>query len=582
MIGQYTSRSTWVKPGIIGGLFRARRCFIAACSAMVLTQILSSPVLADEGIAMKEKVTTLFRISPEQYRRTIEDIFGSSILVSGRFEPQIRQDGLLAVGAKRSSVTSSGFEQYDSLARDIAAQVVDEGHRKILIPCRPRIQTATDNACAEEFISRTGRLLYRRPLTEEEVKNYVNVAAAATTPANDFYTGIATSLATMLTSPYFLFRHDAWELDPRRPTQYRMNAFSKAARLSFLLWNSTPDDDLLIAAERGDLHTRAGLIRQVDRLLNSPRLERGVSAFFSDMLGFDDFDTLTKDGTLFPKFTPKAKSDAQEQTLRTVISHLLKRDGDYRDLFTTSKTFLTSSLAALYGVPFVQDPIEIENGLPERWIPYEYPPGDPRAGILTHASFVALHAHAGRSSPTLRGKALRENLLCQTVPAPPGDVDFSLVRGNDPRYKTARERLTAHSTSPACAGCHKIMDPIGLALENFDAAGGFRLTENGAPIDTSGDVSGVKFSDAKSLGKVIHDDPAATSCVAERVFAFGAGHKPPPDDEEWLDIKREFASEEYRLKSLIRGVVTSNLFYSRPPVPEKEEAKQRAAAETRG
>ena len=143
------------------------------------------------------------------------------------------------------------------------------------------------------------------------------------------------------------------------------------------------------------------------------------------------------------------------------------------------------------------------------WQPYEFPPNDPRAGILSQVSFVALHSPPGRSSPTLRGKALREIMLCQRVPAPPGNVEFKIVQDtNNPEYKTARARLDVHRTNPVCAGCHKLIDPMGLALENFDGDGAYRTSENGAKIDASGALDGVTFTDAVGLGKAMHDNPA--------------------------------------------------------------------------
>src|SRR6185312_4533075 len=188
------------------------------------------------------------------------------------------------------------------------------------------------------------------------------------------------------------------------------------------------------------------------------RLEAGVRAFFADMLTFDGFETLSKDGMIYPKFTDAVSRDAQEQTLRGIVDQVVTKDGDYRDLFTTRTSFMTPLLASIYRVPLTGT---------APWQRYEYPANTPTAGILTQISFVALHSHAGRSSPTLRGRALREQLLCQKVPDPPGNVNFDLAQDTgNPDYKTARARLTAHRTDPTCAGCHKLLDPIGLALED--------------------------------------------------------------------------------------------------------------------
>jgi hypothetical protein len=216
-------------------------------------------------------------------------------------------------------------------------------------------------------------------------------------------------------------------------------------------------------------------------MLDSPRIKSGVRAFFIDMLQFDLFDTLAKDAKIYPKWTVKAAQEAQEQTLRTIVDLLLTQRGDYRDLFTTRKTFLTPLLGSIYRVPVAQ------NVAP--WQPFIFPEGDPRAGIQSQASFVALHSHEGMSSPTLRGKALREVLLCEPIPAPPANVNFAVAQDtHNPDFKTMRDRLTAHRTDPTCAGCHKLMDPPGLALENFDSDAGYRIAENGQPLDTRGEL----------------------------------------------------------------------------------------------
>ena len=513
------------------------------------------------------------RLSPDQYKHAIRDIFGASIAVTGRFEPEIRDDGLMAIGARRASVTDAGFERYDDLARNIAAQVVSERNRATLIPCKPRVATSSDDKCAQTFIATVGRLLYRRPLSKEEVRMQVKVASSSAQSLHDFYGGLALALSDMLVTPDFLFRFQRAEPDPTQPGKQRLDAYSKAANLSFFLWNSTPDEELLEAAESGKIHKQAELERQVDRMLKSPNLETGVRAFFADMLGFSDFETLSKDPTFFPRYTLKVKEQSEEQTLRTIVDHLIVRHGDYRDLLTTPHTFMTKSLAALYGVPLVD---RSDNGQPDHWQAFSYAPDDPRVGLLAQASFVALYSPAGRTSPTGRGKALRETLLCQAVPAPPANVDFKFVQDiSNPKYKTTRDRLTAHRSEPMCAGCHKITDPIGLALENFDGAGGYRTTENGVAIDTSGEINGHKFTGPLGLAKALHEDPAVTSCVAKKAYAFGSGRLPAEKDQEWVQIKTRFADSHYNFVELLRQIATSDLFYSVPAPPPVVAAADR-------
>jgi len=499
------------------------------------------------------------RITQDQYRQIIADVFGKTIKLGGRFEPDQRDAGLLAVGASQVSVTASGFEQYDDMARAIAAQVVDEQHRSVTVPCIPRSVQATDDACAGKFLGSVGRMLYRRPLSQRELAAEVKIASDVADRLHDFYAGLSMALTGMLESAQFLFRQEVATADAGDPSHLALDSYSKATRLSFLLWNSGPDPLLLDAAEHGELDTTAGLSKQVDRMLASPRLVSGVRAFFADMLGFTAFEGLAKDPVLYPKFSARVAADAQEQTLRTIVDLLLRQNGDYRDLFTTQTTFLTPLLGAIYKIP-----LTTPDDLPDGWVRYEFPQAAGQAGIITQASFVALHSQPGRSSPTVRGKALREVLLCQKVPDPPGNVNFALVQDtSNPAFKTARQRLTAHRSEATCAGCHKIMDPIGLALENFDTTGAFRSLENGMPIDVSGEIDGLKFANAQELGKAIHDNPAATACIVNRMYSYGIGRSATKEESSWIhtNLSKDFASGGYEIKALLRAMATSDQFY---------------------
>lgn len=501
------------------------------------------------------------RLRPDQYKQVIADVFGPAIRVEGRFEPDLRDGGLFAVGSGHVGVTSTGMEQYDAMARSIAAQVVSSEHRGTLIPCSPRSETEPDDACAARFFAKAGPLLYRRPLTREESRAAVELSNQAALTLKDFYAGLATSLAGMLESPQFLFRREIAEPD-RDSGGYRLDAYSKASQLSFFLWNAAPDPVLMAAAESGTLNSPSGLARQVDRMIRSPRLEAGLRAFFADMLQFDLFDALAKDSKIFPKWTFKIAQDAQEQTLRTIVDLVWTKRGDYRDLFTTRETFMTPLLGSIYRVPVPQGDA--------LWQRHEFAPGDARTGIQSQASFVALHSHEGLSSPTLRGKALREILLCEPIPAPPGNVNFAVAQDtHNPNFKTMRDRLTAHRTDATCSGCHKLMDPIGLALENFDSDAGFRSAENGVPLDTAGELDGVQFADAAGLGRAIHDNPATGACLARRLYSYATGRAPARRDMTWIRaLESSFASDGYRVPDLMRRIATSqDLYRVAAPVP---------------
>lgn len=542
--------------------------------ALVVTLLTAAPALPASPPSVGDPAAPMRRLTPEQYANIIEEVFGNAIELGGRFEPEMRVDHLNEVGAGRVSVSSTGMAQYNAMARTVAEQVTGPDNRHLMIPCTPANAKAPDDACAKQFLARTGRLLFRRPMTGREVDLYVRAANTATTATGDFYTGLSLSLSSVLSSPQFLFRQATVEPDPENKGGVRLDSYAKATRLSFFLWNSMPDEELLIAAEKGDLRSRRGVERQVARMIASPRLEKGVRAFFADMFQLDDLASLSKDSTIFPKYDAVVAKNAREQTLRTIVDHVVDQRGDYRDLYRTRKTYLTQALASLYQVKLIND---IPNGSPDMWQEFTFSPNDPRTGLLTHLSFVALHSHPGRTSATLRGKALREIVMCQKVPAPPDAVDFAVVQDtSNPVHRTARDRLLAHQANPVCAGCHKLTDPMGLALENFDGSGAFRTKENGVDIDTTGQLDNVKFANAAELGQAVYNHPATTSCLVNRMAAYGLGRPMGLSDREWVGaLTKDFAARGHVVPSLMQAIVTSPTFFqaeTRPPVTDARDA----------
>jgi hypothetical protein len=477
-------------------------------------------------------------------------VFGPEISVAAHFAPFRRTDGLLASGSASAGVTLAQMQEFQRTARTLAEQVVSPGNRDYLVPCKPRDAARADRDCARKFLLPVGRLLFRRTLDGPTADAVVAKSAAAADELQDFYGGLAVALEGLLMAPQALFVVDRAEPDPARPGYGRLDAYSLASRLSFFLWNAAPDEELLRAAQQGVLATPEGRAKTVDRMLASPRLEAGMRAFFDDMLRFDDLAVLAKDPGIYPVFGAETVADAREQTLRTLIDHLVVRRRDYRDLFTSRETFITPALAVIYGVAAAPG-----------WSAYASPADSPRAGLLTQVSFLAGHAHPGRSSPTLRGKALRELLLCQTVPRPPPNVDFSLLEDANSRLRTARERLDLHQSNPVCAGCHKITDPIGLAFEHFDGAGQYRAAERGAPIDASGVLDGRKFEDLAGLSAAMREHPQLGACLVRRVYGWATGGPTQPADKPVLDwLGAEFAADGYRLPDLLRTVALSNAF----------------------
>ncbi len=515
--------------------------------------------------AGNSSVVGLRRLSEQEYRNSIADIFGKDISVQGMFEPQIRISGLVATSTSVLSVTPAGFESFSKMADGIALQVTDESHRGKLISCTPKTATDADDACASEVLGHYGLLLFRRPLTTNELKARLDLARAMTKSSGNFYTGLRYGLAQLLQSPNFLFRKERTTRGDRT-----LEPYSRATRLSYLMWGTTPDSELLQSAQSGALNTAAGLEKQVDRLLASPRLETGMRAFFTDMLELDTFDTVSKDALIYPKWGGAMPPSAKEETLRTAIDLTLRENGDVRDLMTTRKTFINRSMAALYDVDFTFD---------SDWMAYEFSKDSGRSGIVTQVSMLSMFSHPGQSSPTKRGVALMDIFLCEPTPTPPANVDFSVINDTTGPLKTVRERLMAHATTPTCASCHNHSDPIGLSLEGFDTIGGRRLTENGQRIDLSATLQGKKFEDGAGLGQYLHDNPKFPACVARKLYAYAKA----VDSEEvepaaFAAAYKGFIDSGYRMRALIKGLVLSPEFFHAPASVEEASAGRLASS----
>ena len=533
---------------LVSGAFIAALAVAAAPRARSSEPASGEPAQTGEATLIKVAVR---RITESQYRHTIADVFGSQIKINARFEPEKREERLLAIGSSELSLTSSGFEQYFALASSISDQVLGEKQRTASVPCKPDNPNQANDACSRQFIEGYGGRLFRRPLTESEILARVKTASSGATQSGDFYAGLKLALTSLLMAPEFLFRVETAEPDPANRWQHRLDGYTKAARLSFLLWDSAPDQELLAAARSGDIHTEAGLKQQLARLTSSPRFEHGVRAFFTDMLQLDGFENLVKDPAIYPKFNQSISDSAREQVLKTTIDLLVNQKRDYRDLFISNETFINRPLASVYKVPFASS---------AEWARYTFPESSQRSGILTQIAFLSLFSHPGTSSPTKRGIKLYEIFMCEVSPDPPPDVDFSKVQ--DSTKGTVRGRLLDHMKNTGCAGCHRRTDPPGLALEHFDGLGQLRTMENGARIDVSADLNGLKLEGAQGLGKFLHDDPRVCACLVRNVFTYGIGRKTDTRDEDYLaGLIKAFANNGYRLPDLMVQIASSPGFF---------------------
>jgi len=513
------------------------------------------PAHADDSATVLQTgepvVVSVRRLNERQYRQTVNDVFGDGIRIEGRFEPELREHGLLALGDATLSLTAAGFEQYFNLSRDIARQVLSEPQRDTVIPCASSSTAEFDTNCATRFLSQYGELLFRRPLTEAELASRLQTAAHGTTQTGDFHTGLELALSSLLTAPDFLFRIERAEADPNRPDEWRLDAWGRASRLSFLLWNTSPDAELLDAARSGELLTDNGLHKQVARLTSSPRIQDGIEAFLIDMMQIDGFDGMVKDPTIYPKFNQLVADSARQQMVKTLVDLLIVQERDYREIFTTNETFMNRPLAAVYQVPFASD---------EEWARYTFPDSQDRAGIFSQIGFLSLYAHPGSSSPTLRGVKLHEIFLCEHTPEPPADVDFSSVADSD--ALTSRQRLLDHMENPGCITCHQRTDPPGLALEHFDGLGQLRRYENGALIDVSADLFGSRFVGAPGLGDYLYNDPRAPSCLVRNLYSYGVARMPGSAERQYLNAQIEqFADNGYRVPALFGQIASTPEFF---------------------
>lgn len=503
------------------------------------------------------------RLTESQYRNVVADAFGPGLEIAGRFEPENRRHGLIAVGSAQAAITASGFEQYEGMAIEIARQALEPVRRETWLPCRPNATDRPDPECVEAMLRAVAPTLLRRPIDEGDLRRRVAVATEGAEAFGDFWVGARAALASVMIAPDFLFRVETAAAGTLGDERKTLSAASLASRLSFFLWNAGPDAALLEAIESGTLETPEGYAAQVDRMIASPRFEAGVRALFSDIFQFDGFADLAKDPVRYPIFSARVAEHAKEQTLRTVVEHLVRRDGDYRSLFTSNQTFMTRILGPVYALP-----VHAESG----WEAVTFGAESARGGLLTHASFNMLHAHAGRSSPTLRGLFIREALLCQRVPPAPADVDFGLFNADDsPEHRTARDRLEVHSTNASCRSCHKLTDPIGLALENFDGMGRHRRSENGAPIDPRGDLDGLDFTDAPGLGAALADHDRLGACLARHAYQAAIGRAAKPSERRWLrTLEARFADAGHRFAPLVRAVVHAPGFLAAPATRSTE------------
>lgn len=501
---------------------------------------------------------TMRRLTHSQYDHTVRDLlheqsqpaaaFPKEDFVHG-FKNQIEAQGISPLQA----------EAYAKAAERLAAAAFRGGDQRGLLPGSP--DSPTDAALAEKFVRQFGLNAFRRPLSDDEAGRYRELLLRQAGQADDFVTGAAVVVEAMLQSPHFLFRMER----AGEHSQYYL-----ASRLSYFLWDTMPDDLLLAAAAKGELATAADIDKVARRMLDDERAKAAFNEFLAQWMRFDRVLSATRDRRRFRDFNTELTSAMLEET-RRLFDHLVFSDQNFMEFFTADYTFISSDLARLYGL---SEPAG-------EFARVAYPADSGRSGVLGHGSFLVLTSKPAETSPTARGLFIRNHFLGHEVPPPPPGVDTTLPNITEDAPRTNRQRLEIHLKDESCAACHRLIDPIGMAFEQFNAVGTFEekmqlfFGSRGAgagarramielDLDTSGYIQGMANSDftsPKELGRLLAGSPASQKCIVKQLFRYAFGREETPSDQPVIETLLErFRDPGYRFRELIVALVTSDLF----------------------
>ena len=428
----------------------------------------------------------------------------------------------------------------------------DTPSRRRIFTCVPS-SAAEEAPCARKIVSTLARRAYRRPIQDDELATLMTFYEKGRA-SGDFEVGIQQALARILVAPAFLYRAETEPAAVRPGAPYRLSSVDLASRLSFFLWSSLPDEELLAAAAKGTLRDSRILAQQVKRMLADPRAEALTDNFAGQWLFLRD---LTHVQTSATNFDENLRQSFLTET-EMLFANVVHEDASLLDMLNADYTFVDERLAKHYGIPNI-------HGSYFRKI--TLPPDSPRRGLLGHGSVLTVTSVATRTSPVTRGKWILENLLGTPAPVPPPGVDTNLEKNPEEVKNTSlRHRLEAHRVNPVCASCHKIMDPLGFALENFDMVGTWREIDGRTPVDASGQlVDGTPVKGPADLRAALlsRSDAFATN-VVEKLFTYALGRPVQYFDMPAVRaVVHRAAQNDYRFSSLILGVVSSDAFQMR-------------------
>jgi hypothetical protein len=483
----------------------------------------------------------LRRLSHVEYNNAIADLLGDKSQPANAF-PEDSQDGLFKNTASGQSVPPLLAEGY----LNTAAQLAGRANVGTLLGC----DMAAAN-CVSDFIQKFGRRAFRRPLDQGERDRLQQVFDKARTAANA-ETGVRAVVAAILAAPQFLYHFELGGQDTATAGVKKLAPFEVAARLGSLLWASLPDNELLDAASMGRLSTKEQVAAQAERMLKDPRARAATNVFYEQWFGVHELEHATKDTQLYPQFTPELLASMREETLRFVNNVVWEGDGKLSTMLSAPFSIIDARLAALYGVPAPGQGFQQVN----------MKPGE-RAGVLTHASFLAGFSPAVETSPFKRGAWVRTRMLCHELPVPPNEVPPL----PDPKDGVSnRQRAQEHTKEASCAACHKLIDGIGLGLEQYDVLGRLRTMDRGMPLDTSGEVTDTRdinatFNGGAELAKLLARSEQVRDCAPTQWLRYSLARADMAQDACSLEqLKRSFATSGGSLRDLLLAVTQTDAF----------------------
>jgi mono/diheme cytochrome c family protein len=447
-----------------------------------------------------------------------------------------------------------------------ATGVSDHSARRAIFSCRPTAP-GEDAACARSILQRLATQAYRRPATKADVDQLMTFYAQAA-KQDGFEAGVRQALQALLTSLHFVFRVEETPAGIKPGDAYRITDLDLASRLSFFLWGTLPDKELIDVAARGGLSRPEMSERQVRRMLDDPRSAALGTRFASQWLRLQDLTKVDPDALSFPYFD-ESLAEAMAKETEMLFDHLLREDRSVLELLTADYTFVNERLARHYGMSGVSGPTF-------RRVSY---PDDTRRGILGHGSVLTLTSHGNRTSPVLRGKWVMEVLLGSPPPAPPPNVPQldATASTSGGRNLSVAEQMKQHRAGPVCSSCHNVIDPIGLSLDNFDPTGAWRIKDRGVPVDPSGELyDGSTLKGAGDLRRAIvaRSDVFVTH-VTEQLLAYALGRRIEHYDMPTVrQIVKDAKAADYRVSALILGVTKSAAFRSASAEETTEDNKR--------